>query len=878
MQPRILFLIDGMSCAYRAFFAIPGLRSASGEPTGAVYGFAMMIEKILRERRPSAIAIALDTPAPTFRHERFGAYKAHRPAMPDDLARQLPLIREMAAAYRIALLQRDGVEADDLMASMAARAAAEGYDVRCVTTDKDMLQLVDDRILMLRPDGTAEYGREAVLARYGVPPERMPDLLALAGDASDNIPGVPGIGEKTAAALVGRFGGLEGVLENVDGIDGVKRRERLRAFADQARLSRELVTLRRDVPLDIGLSDCAVRPPDRERLSRLFRLLDFRRLHQAVAGEVQAAGQSYRCAGDPAEADRLAALLAREGTVAVRLEAAGGAPIEAALTAAAFSARPGEAFAVSAETAGGPEALVARLRPLFEDGRTLKVVHDVKRDILLLRKYGLAVVAGAFDVMLAGYLLNPSSGAYGLDDLALDYLDVRLPREGGGRRRRKGEADLPAAPSEPFLERADVTFRLHGLMGPRLDETGMRELFRDVEMPLAAVLADMEAVGVRVDPDPLRRISAELEGALAALEAEIHEAAGGSFNINSPAQLGRVLFDRMGLPPSRRGKRGYSTDGETLAALAEVHPLPGRLLEYRRLGKLKSTWADTLPRMINPRTGRIHTSFNQTGTVTGRISSSDPNLQNIPVRTEIGRRIRRAFVPGDDGMVLLAADYSQIDLRILAALSGDRELTEAFSRNEDIHRRTAAAVFGVEPSLVGPELRRKGKTLNFGIVYGMSAYGLARDLRIGQEEAQRIIDRYFEHYAGVQAYIERSLAEAAGRGYVTTILNRRRPVPELASTSAPAREAGRRIAVNTPIQGSSSDVIKIAMRNIWREMRGRRWRAAMLIQIHDELLFEVDRGQADEFGEFVRRTMEGAWASGIPLVANVTAGENWGDL
>lgn len=875
MQHQTLFLIDGMSCAYRAYYAIRDLRSSSGEPTNAVYGFTNMLLKIIRERHPDALAVVFDSRTPTFRHERFEAYKAHRKPMPEDLSVQLPLIREIIDAYRIVTLQRDGLEADDLMGSLAVKAAGEGYDVFLVTSDKDMLQLVGDRIAVFRPEIGEVYDAAAVVERFGVEPGKVTEVLALAGDASDNVPGVPGIGEKTAIELVRQFGDLEGVLGNVGKVKGEKRRENLARHAEQARLSRELVTLKTDVPLDVEPAAMAMRPPDRARLAELFRRFEFKKLHAEFAGGAVAGTADYRCADDPAALERLAADLARQGEFAVAVAATSPDPMAAELIGLSFSEKPGEAR--YAPASGRARKL---LGPVLGDARARKTGHDLKYAARAMRGAGISLDGLAFDTMVAAWLLNPSRASYALDDLALDYLDMKLLPVAGLA--GKKQADLRGLPASAIFSHAcaeaDVTLRLSARMRPRLDEGGMGELFDGLEMPLVEILAGMEETGIRVDAALLGRLSAEVGDTLAGLESSIHEMAGGPFNLNSPAQLAQVLFERLGLPVTRKIKTGYSTDYDALLGLSDKHPLPAKLLEYRTLSKLKGTYLDALPRMVNPRTGRIHTTFHQTGTATGRLSSSDPNLQNIPVRTEIGRRIRQAFVPGGEGMALLSADYSQIDLRILAHLSGDRALGEAFARDEDIHARTAEALFGVEPAGVTPEMRRQAKTINFGIVYGMSAFGLARDMGIDPAAARDFIEKYFSHYAGVRGYIDESLEEAAARGYVTTILNRRRAVPELASRSGMTREQGRRIATNTPIQGSSADLIKIAMREIAGELRGGRWRAAMLVQIHDELLFEVDRGQAGEFGAMVKEKMEGAWKLRVPLRARLKTGMNWGEL
>ena len=882
MQRRKLFLIDGMSCAYRAFYAISNLRNSSGEPTNAVYGFTNMLLKIIREQKPDALAVVFDSKAPTFRHKRYEAYKAHRKPMPEDLQVQLPVIKEVIDAYCIKRLEKDGFEADDLMGSLAVKAARRGYEVYLVTTDKDLCQIVGKEILVFRPDRNGVYDEDAVMKRFGVEPARVVDLLALAGDASDNVPGVPGIGEKTAAWLVREFGDLEGVLRNVSRVKGEKRRENLRRFADQARLSRELVLMKTDIPIKFGAEECRLGKPDRERVSELFRRLEFKKLQADVASVERPDECAYSCVNSLKELERLVGRIEKQDMVSIDLETTSGDPMRAELVGFSFSWREREGCYVPVNGNLDAGQVISRLRPVLENEGIAKVGQNIKYDIFVLRRCGVALRGIAFDTMVAAYLLNPSKPAYGLADLALDHLEMRVTPISdliGKGRKQVSMKDVPITTVCSYAcEEADVILRLKNLMEPRLRKQGLFTLFREVEMPLVEVLADMEEAGVRIDTGLLDNFSREFGYMLNELEKKIHAMAGESFNINSPRQLGRVFFERLKLPSFRKTKTGYSTDHDTLLKLSKNHPLPARVLEYRKLSKLKSTYIDALPRMVNPQTGRVHTSFNQTGTATGRLSSSNPNLQNIPVRTEIGRKIREAFIPGNKRMTLLSADYSQIDLRVLAHLSGDAELLEAFKRDEDIHRRTASAVFGVESSSVTAGMRRHAKTINFGIVYGMSAFGLARDLGIGREEAQDFIDRYFERYSGVRDYIEKSLADAASRGYVTTILNRRRYVPELNSRSHSTREFGKRMAINTPIQGSSADLIKIAMLEIQREIKRAGWRAVMLIQIHDELLFEVDREQVSSFGEMVKGKMENAKKLRVPLKARLKMGENWGQL
>ncbi len=871
-----------MSCAYRAFHAIRGLRSSTGEPTNAAYGFTNMLLKIIREQKPDALAVVFDTEAPTFRHDRFKDYKAQRKPIPEDLAKQLPVIKEIISAYKIAIVQKDGFEADDLMGSLAVKAARSGYEVYLVTSDKDMFQIVGKDIFVFRADGGVIYDRDAVKKRFGVEPKKIVDLLALAGDSSDNVPGVPGIGEKTALELVSEFGDLEGVLGNVEDIKGEKRRENINRFADQARLSRELVTLKTDAPTEFCPEEFRLKDADKNRVSEILRRLEFRKLQASVAEEGKVDKGAYRCVDKLNDLKRLAKDLRECAAFSIRLETTFMEAMRAEPVGMAFSWHEGDACYVPLNGDMGREEVLKHLRPILEDEAIDKVGHNIKKDILVLRNCGIHLRGASFDIMIAAYLLNPSKSSYDLTELALEYLNRKVTPISGSTSKGKKQFDPKELPintaCEYSCECADITFRLKNLMQPTLEKQGLLEPFQRVEMPFVEVLADMEEIGVSIDAALLEGFSEKFGQMLDELVDSIYKMAGEKFNINSPKQLSHILFDKLELPVSGRTTRGFSTNYEVLLKLSKIHPLPQKILEYRKLSKLKSTYIDALPKMVNPRTGHIHSNFNQAGTATGRLASSEPNLQNIPVRTEIGKRIREAFIPRNEQMVLLSVDYSQIDLRILAELSGDEELLKAFDQDEDIHARTAATVFGVDPSSVTAEMRRQAKTINFGIVYGMSAYGLARDLAISPKEAQEFIDRYMERYHGVRDYIEKSLRLVDKRGYVTTLLNRRRYVPELRSNNKAVRQFGRRIAISTAIQGSSADLIKIAMLDIQREIKTKGWQAAMLVQIHDELLFEVEREQADAFGKMVKEKMEGVWKLRVPLKAYLKIGENWGEL
>jgi DNA polymerase-1 len=934
------YILDAHAHIYQAFHAIRELTSPAGQMVNAVYGFAATVMKVLRERRPRYFAAAFDAPGLTFRHVRFPAYKGTRPPMPADLPPQIDLIRRLLTALGAPALDAPGFEADDVIATLAVRAAADGapdgpLDVVVVTTDKDAEQLIGEhvRVFNARLD---EMRDAAWLTEHrGVRPEQVVDLLGLAGDASDNVPGVPGIGEKTAAALIQEFGSLEDVLAHVDRVKGEKRRENLRAHADDARLSKDLVRLRIDAPVDLDWSRAAVARFDTAAAAALFRELGFRSLAErlpsaAAAPSAPAPGREEGQHAAPAAtvpdvdyqacdtADGLAALLRRLRAArrfAFDLETTSAAPVEAEIVGYAVSTEAGRAWYVPVRGPAGatvldPASTAAAFRPLLEDPRLEKVGQNLKYDAVVLRQIGVTLRGIAFDTMVASYLLDPGRRRHNLDDLALDYLGItKTPTSavlGEGAPRAKGRkpaaerqgvllvgqeapaADEVAAPRMDYVpvarvaryacEDADVALRLADLMAPQLRDAGLWDLYRDVEVPLIDCLVEMETNGVAVDRSVLDRMGGQLTGRLVELEKEIHREAGESFNVNSPKQLAHVLFEKLRLPTVRRTRTGFSTDQDVLEELAPTHRLPALVVEHRQLSKLLGTYIEALPRMISRRTGRIHTSFNQTVTATGRLSSSDPNLQNIPVRTDVGRAIREAFVPSTPGSVFLAADYSQIELRILAHLSEDEALVSSFRRDEDIHAAVASQVFGVALSAVTSEMRRRAKAVNFGIIYGLSPFGLSRQLGLALSEAEQFIETYFARYPGVERFMAGVLERAKAEGRVTTMLGRRRPVSGIQAARGHHRSAGERIAINTVVQGSAADLIKVAMNRIHARIQRERRPAKMVIQIHDELIFEVPAADLDAEREMVVDEMAGAWRLRVPLKVDVSAGPNWGEL
>ena len=866
-----LLLIDGMSSAYRAFYAIRGLTNSRGQPTNAVFGFVKMLLKIMEEYDPQYLAIASDSRGPTFRHERFEEYKAERKPMPDDLAGQLPLIRAAADGYRVSWLAVPGYEADDILATLALRAAREGIETYILTGDKDLLQLVDDKIKVISPhqEGIL-FDRKAVEERFGVPPERLGDLLALMGDKIDNVPGVPGVGEKTAVKLIQEYKDLEGVLEHAGEVKNKRVRENLLEYADQARLCRQLVQLHPDVPLECDLAGLKRGEPDREKLRELFAKLEFKKLFQELSPGSEGKTDYCRIEG-PAGMASLREKTRSLKEMTLQLAARSTPPFPDKLIALAFAGNKDEKIYLALEEDKAKKEMLALMSPHLENEAVKKYLHNAKYTGELLLNEGIGLKGVVWDTMLASYLLNPSRSDHSLETIAWDFLGWTPPPPGRGKESEVEEGEV-------LCLRLEAIARLRSKLEEELKKKKLDSLLREMELPLSRVLIRMERNGITVDRNKLEEMSESIEGELKALSRKMFEAAGEEFNLNSPKQLSRILFDKLELPPQKKTKTGYSTDVGVLRALADRHPLPALILQYRGLFKLKSTYIDALPALINPKGGRIHTTFHQVVTATGRLSSSSPNLQNIPVRTELGRKIRDAFIPRPESWVFLSADYSQIDLRVLAHLSEDPLLLEAFGNDEDIHAFTASQIFNVKIGEVTPEMRRRAKTVNFGIIYGMGAYGLSRDLEISYQEAQAFIDAYFERYVGVTDYIKKELVRAKERGYVTTIFHRRRYLPELESPQENIRRFGERTAINTPIQGSAADIIKLAMIKIDRRVEKEGFSARMLLQIHDELLFEVPGKELESLSRMVREEMEGVMKLKVDLKCDLKTGKNWGEL
>jgi DNA polymerase-1 len=888
------FIMDGNAYIYRAFYAIEGLSTSTGIPTNAVFGFTRLLLKLLFDDKPDYIAIAFDTAGPTFRHEEYAEYKADRPEMPSPLAQQLPIIREVIDALNIPIMEQSGYEADDIIGTVAKKAEAAGMEVIIVTGDKDALQLVSPNI-KVNPysfRGFFEPGFvfdiQAVKERHGVEPDKVTDLMGLMGDKIDNIPGVPGIGKKTAPQLIEQFGSLEEILDHADEVKSESQKRLLKEYREQALLSKRLATVDVNVPINIDLKSCEVRDFDQDKLMNLFRRLEFRQfIRELDLSQEKDVEVKYHTILTESDLDDLVSKLRQQTDFAVDTETSGLDPVTSDIVGISIAFQPHEAYyiPVSHRYIGVPEQLplelvVDKLKPLLSGSSIGKIGQNIKYDLQIFRRYGIELSNISFDTMLASYILNPSARGHNLSDLAMQYLGHKMiPIQdliGKGKNQiTMDEVDVERA-SEYACEDADITLQLKSDLEPELHKYELESVFREIELPLIPVLAEMEMTGIRVDTEYLKELSGKLSKQVNSLTEKIHELAGEEFNINSPKQLGEILFEKLGLPPGKRTKTGYSTNEAELERLSAAgYDLPSLILEFRSIAKLKSTYVDALPEQINPKTGRVHTFFNQAVTETGRLSSSNPNLQNIPIRTEEGREIRRAFIPGEECSLLLAADYSQIELRMLAHLSGDATLIEAFRNNEDIHSRTASLIFGLPLEQIAPNMRRQAKTINFGIIYGMGAFRLARELEISLGEAQRFIDSYFKTYSGVKTYFDGVINFARENGYVTTISGRRRRIPEINSRNRNTREFAERTAINTPVQGSAADMIKLAMIKIAEFFKSENLKSKLLLQVHDELVFEVHEAELDKIQRNVCSLMEEALPLDVPVKVDVGIGKNW---
>jgi len=872
--PRRLFLLDGHSLAYRAFFALPtSLATTTGQITNAVYGFTSMLIKLLSEERPDLIAVAFDVGSPTVRLEKYADYKAGRAETPDEFRQQLGLIVEVLETLAVPIVRVEDHEADDAIGTLALRASGRGIETVIVTADRDFFQLVRPGIrVMFNRRGISDivlYDESGVQDRFGLPPEKYLDYVALKGDPSDNIPGVPGVGEKTASKLVNDFGSIEQLLERTDELKG-KLKGSIEEAGDRLTLNKDLARLETDLVLDVEPEDCQMGEWDMDAVHRLFTSLEFRTLLERL----EEVGRATKPAIEVAELDLRET---KPAEVARILEAPTPKSVwvdgeQAELRGIAVSAGGGQA-AYSGQTDLGASAAA------LADPGAVKWAHDAKELETVVRASGGQVAGIAFDTMLAGYLLDPAQGSYPLRMLCERYLGTDVVEGIDDEEPAESDGSLFAErPWRPAAARAAAVALLAPAMEERIDRAGLRSLLTDVELPLSSVLARMQARGVRLDVDYLGDMAEGVRDRMATLQSEIYRHAGEEFNLNSPPQLRALLYDKLGLSPGKRTPKGQlSTDASVLEKLRDAHPVVDALLSWRELDKLNSTYLEALPREVAD-DGRLHTTFNQTGAATGRLSSSNPNLQNIPVRSELGRQIRRAFVPGDAGQVLLTADYSQIELRILAHLSGDDGLREAFASGTDIHTATAARVFSLPEDRVDPGSRSRAKMVNYGLAYGMNAWGLASRLGIAADEAEEIMEAYFASFPSIEEYLDKQVGRAAGEGFTETMLGRRRYIPELQASNPRVRDLGRRMALNAPIQGSASDVFKLAMIAVDDGLRGApELDCHMLLTVHDELVFEVARGDVDEAAALVKARMEDAFELSVPLRADVGWGDNWAE-
>ncbi len=889
-----LILVDGSSYLFRAYHALPPLTTSDGRPTGAIKGVIGMLRKLMADYPDSPIAVVFDPPGDTFRNELYADYKANRPDMPDDLRAQIKPIHELVAAMGLPLIVEPGFEADDVIGTLAREAEARGESVLISTGDKDMAQLVSDRITLVNTMTDTVLDADAVQEKFGVPPERIIDLLALAGDTVDNIPGVEKVGPKTAAKWLTEHGDLDALMAAADAVKG-KLGENLRAALDQLPLYRELATIRCDVELDFGPEELAIREPDQEQLLGHYRDLEFKGWITEASSALEADGHedasapeaNYAIVLEQADFDRWVERLRKAGRFAFDTETTSLDYMRAELVGVSFAVAAGEAAYVpfGHRYVGAPDQLPAKtvldaLKPLLEDPDIEKIGQNLKYDMSVLARAGIELAGVRYDTMLESYVLDSVGTRHNMDDMALKFLGrstTSFTDVAGKGAKQLTFDQVGLEQAGPYAaEDADVTLQLHELLWPRLEaEPSLVRVFDEIEMPLVPVLSRIERNGALVDARLLKQQSAELAELMQELEAKAHEEAGGEFNLGSTRQLQQILYEKLGLPVIRKTPGGAPSTAEpVLAELAHDYPLPRIIMDYRSLAKLKSPYTDTLPRQIDPDTGRIHTSYHQAVAATGRLSSSEPNLQNIPIRSAQGRRIRQAFV-APKGRVLLAADYSQIELRIMAHLSADAGLLAAFADGLDVHRATAAEVFGVDLADVSADQRRNAKAINFGLIYGMSAFGLARQLGIARGEAQAYIERYFERYPGVREYMDRTRAQAREQGYVETLFGRRLYLPEIRVQNQQRRQAAERTAINAPMQGSAADIIKRAMIDLDGWMRRTRPDALMIMQVHDELVFEVAEDAAEALGETVRERMQAAAELAVPLLVDVGVGANW---
>jgi len=908
MAAKTLFLIDGSAIAYRSYFAFihNPLINSKGQNTSAVFGFLRFLFMIYDTEKPDYLAVVFDPKSPTFRHKQYKEYKATRQKMPDDMREQMPLIHKVLDAVLAPRIEIDGFEADDVIGTLARQAQGKGLDTYIVSGDKDFMQLVDKDIKLYKPRRANEdveiLDEAGVLEKVGLPPEKIIDYLGLMGDTSDNVPGVKGIGQKTAVKLISEYGSLEAALDNAEKVSRANVRENLLNSRDIALLSKKLVTIDTNVAHDVTFESLQRIEPDYEALAPLFAELEFTSLLDRYRKAPPEIKSEFHLINSPEKLQKLANDIKKSKAMALSLMTTPEPPMQCAIAGMAISLQPGEAFYLPLTVEENdnsdsphPKHLVIKMEgdlfggvnldrqisPLLEDASIRKIGHNIKFIKLVLLRYGVNLGGVDFDTMLASYIVNPSLRQHTLASLALEHLNISKGTLGELLGKGKKQMDLCDLKHDAAMryagEEAELSLNLVDLFRKELKNGGLEKLYNTVELPLVNVLADVEYEGVALDFDFLAAMSQRMQGKIDELVRQIYDIAGEEFNINSTQQLGEILFEKLNLPKKKRTKTGYSTDASVLEELAKMHELPSTLLEYRELTKLKSTYVDALPNLVSAETGRLHTSYNQTVAATGRLSSSDPNLQNIPIRTEMGREIRRAFIPRDENHLILDADYSQIELRIMAHLSQDPVLLESFRNGDDIHTKTACLIFNIEPEQLEHEHRRKAKEINFGVMYGMGSFGLAARLNISNDEARAFIDSYFALYQKVRDYIYNIHDQVEKQGYITTLLNRRRYLPEIHSKNRNLREFAKRTAVNTPIQGTAAELLKVAMLNIWRKLGEGGYKTRMIMQVHDELVFEVPKNELEEMKILVTHEMENALPLDVPIKAEFGVGVNWLD-
>ncbi len=898
---KTLYLIDGSSYIFRAFFGVrQQLSTSKGFPTNALYGFINMIQKVIRDEKPDYLVVAFDSPEKTFRHELYTEYKANRDAPPEELAQQFPFFEPLVEAYGLSSLRRPGFEADDIIGTLAKKGEQAGLEVSIVSGDKDMMQLISPNVHMLDTMKNKKFVDADVIEKFGVGPGQVIEVMGLMGDSSDHIPGVAGVGPKTAAELIQKFGSIKSLYERIDEVEKKKVKEKLERDKDNALMSRELVTININMDIEFKLDDMKLRKFDNAQLRKMFEEFEFTSFIDGLEDAVSEPGKvdtlvvdrpvvdrsEYETILTEESLDRLLKNLVKKKTFAFDMETTSKRPVWARAVGISFSFEEGKAcyLPLTHRYLGVPSQLglgmvFEKLKPILENEHIKKCGHNIKYDLIVLANEGVFLKGIDSDTMIASYLLNPSSRGHGLDALSLEHFghkNLTYKEMVGTGKKEVGfdEVEIERATSYA-AEDSDMTWRLKSRLEPRLKDYTLK-LYQKMELPLLEVLAEMEINGVHVDRKHLTELSSDLDNKLRLLEIAIYALADETFNINSPKQLSVILFEKMKLPVIKKTKTGFSTDVSVLEQLADEHELPEKILTYRQLAKLKSTYVDALPEEIFKKSGRVHTSFNQTVAATGRLSSSNPNLQNIPIRSDMGKAIRKAFTAEGDGM-LLSADYSQVELRILAHLSGDEALRSAFEKGEDIHSRTAAEIFGSSIDNVDEESRRMAKAVNFGIVYGLSAFGLSRQLKISQRDARDFIDQYFGLYKNVKVYMENTVSEARKNGYTLTLFNRRRYLPDLNSKNRQVREGAERVAINSPIQGTAADLIKVAMIQLSHQIRDMKLQSKMILQVHDELVFECPVEEKTKMESLVKNEMEGACKLSVPLVVDMGWGKNWND-